>query len=433
MLFKITSTDGKIFFYDNSLTRFYDSAGTKIEFDYHAQIRADVDDVPYNKVNTIKHSNSICDKDGIRRLEIYVGYKCNYRCKYCIQRAHNESVDFNFNLFKQRFEASELLPQLTSIKLSGGECLVYWDRVQQFIKYFRDLGYDKHLQIATNGELFNDDICDFCLDHDIDVGFTHDSLTQTYYRHSTDYLDNPKTKAAVIRQLKARQLNHGYSKSGYVFCVLNPRMIDGYKAIDYLWDKLYYGAPVITYLISKYDSSNVHLMEYTPQSYEQLTQNLKQYYKIDPKSEYYSCFWRMVKAKERVKARLINEIIPASLLSRCPYQVTPNRLSVTSNGDALFCYAARPEWKTAKGHLGDIDNIVYNVKTLKDNLECLHCPYLITCGNPCPILTDPVDRQIRCKSITPLHRAMFESAVEELLGIDSIKEIKRCDQLGVSI
>lgn len=434
MLFRITSTKGEVFFYDSSLTRFYDAFGKKITFNYTPQIRVDVDDNSYNKETLIKTDNTLRTKQGLRRLEIYVGYKCNYRCKYCIQREHNEGAgDFNFDLFKERFEKANILNQLTSIKLSGGECLVYWDRVQKYIKYFRGLGYTNHLQIVTNGELFNDEVCDFCLEHDVDVGFTHDSYTQTYYRHATDYLDNPKTRAAVIRQLKAKQTSYGQSKSGYVFCVLNPRMIDGIAAVEYLHKKLYEGAPIILYLISKYDTSNVHLMTYTKESYEQLVKNLKSYYKISPDSKYYANFWRMVKVKERAKSRIVNEVLPASLLSRCPYQITPNRLSVTANGEALFCYACRPEWHTANGNLGDIDAITYNVRTLKDNLECLKCPYVLTCGNPCPILTNEEDRRIRCKSITPLHRAMFESAVEELLGIDEIKEIVPCDQLGVSI
>lgn len=433
MMFRIVSSDNRVFYYDSSLTRFYDAFGNKITFDYTPQLIAGIDDNSYNKETLIKTSNTLREEAGVRRLEIYLGYKCNYRCKYCIQREHKEAVDFNFDLFKERFERANIFDQLNSIKLSGGEALLYWDRAKKFIEYFKSLGYNKHLQVVTNGELFNDEICDFCLEHGVSIGFTHDSYTQTHYRHSTDYLDNPKTRAAVIRQLKHGQDSFGHSKSGYVFCVLNPLMIDGVKAIDYIRYKLYPEAPVIVYLISKYDTSNVHLMTYTKESYTQLVKNLKSYYKTPKESRYFASFWKMVKTKERVKSRIVNEVLPASLLSRCPYQITPNRLSITANGDALFCYAARPEWHTAEGNLGDINAITYNVKSLKDNLDCLKCPYLITCGNPCPILYNEEDRLIRCKSITPLHKAMFESAVEELLGINEIKEIKPCDPFGVSI
>ena len=432
MLFSIESTDGRLFYYDNELTRVYDAFFNKINFEYTPQLKMDSDDNSYNKESLIRTSDRVSDKDGIRRLEIYMGYKCNYRCKYCIQKEHNEAVDFNFDLFKERFEASGIMPQLRNIKISGGEALLYFDRIKQFVKYFRENGFTNMIQISTNGELFNDDVCDFCLDYDVDIGFTHDSLTQTYYRHSTDYLDNEKTRKAVIRQLKAKQIDYGISYSGFMFCVLNPRMIDGFKAVDYIRSKLYDGAPVVTYLVSKYDTSNAHLMTYTKESKEQLVKNLKRYYKLnDRSSPYFHCFWRMVKTKERAKSRIINEVAAGSLLSRCPYQTSPIRLAVTANGDATFCYASRPDWYNASGHLGDIKNIRFNVKTLKDSPECLNCPYLITCGNPCPILHNEKDRLIRCESLLPLHRAMFESAIEELLDIE-IKEIKKCES-AVSI
>lgn len=431
MLFRITSTDNKVFYYDNLLTRFFDQFHNKITFDYVPQLNQ-VDDYPYNKETWIKEDNHLLgDGRYINRLEIYVGYKCNYRCKYCIQKDHSEwDNSYDFDLFKQRFEKSGLLPNLTSVKLSGGEPLVYLDRVEKFVKYFReDLQYRNHLQIATNGSLFTNEVCDFCEKYDVDVIFTHDAQTQTYYRNPKDYLDDPEIKSAVIRQLKRKQTRYGASDSGFIMCVLNPMMIDAIAAYDYLNEKLYDGVPVITYLISKYDRDTVHLMTYTKQSYHQLYKNLKSYYKFnDPNNKYYINFWRMLKVKERVKARIVNEVAAGSLLSRCPYQIASNRLAVTGNGDCLFCYACRPEDKHAQGNMGDLNNVKFHITSLNDTKEiCTKCPYLITCGNPCPILSDMEDIKIRCKSLTPLHRAMFEAAVEELLNIE-IKEIVPCDQ-----
>ena len=187
MLFQIASADGRIFYYDNELTRVYDAFFNKINFEYTPQLKMDSDDTSYNKESLIRASDRVSDKDGIRRLEIYLGYQCNYRCKYCIQKEHSEAVAFNFDLFKERFEQANVLHQLNSIKLSGGEALIYFDRVKQFVKYFRDLGFEHKIQISTNGELFNDEICDFCLENNVECGFTHDSFTQTYYRHKTEF------------------------------------------------------------------------------------------------------------------------------------------------------------------------------------------------------------------------------------------------------
>lgn len=104
------------------------------------------------------------------RIKIVFGTECNSECSYCyiqknIRQGYNISNDFLANL---KHYISLYHPLLVYF---GGEPLLYWDKFKWLIQNIGD--YDRHKMI-TNGKLLNEDIVDFCNEHNIEIYISTD-------------------------------------------------------------------------------------------------------------------------------------------------------------------------------------------------------------------------------------------------------------------
>ena len=439
MLFLI-KTDSKDFYYDNQLNRVYDCFGNLIDFslDFNTFYSKSADSglsdktpeyFNYNAEAVIKKTNKVFNIENINRLEITLGYKCNYCCKYCIQHDMHKDIGepFDFNLFRERFEKSNLFPQIHDMKFTGGEPFVYFDRLKQFVSYFRDtLGYTGRIQIVTNGELFDKEKLDFCLKNRLYVYFSHDAFAQTYYRHKTNYLEDTEKRNLVIEQLKVGQYSFGESKSGSINFVVNPKVYTLESGLDYFNEKLYSGVPISVVLLTKCDSGTEFIFnEWTQEHLDAATNSFIRAMLCDKSNTYYPYYVRFREVLERILYRIVNRISANALLSRCPLQVSSSFLPVDYNGNVLACWAAIKDKRIVEGKIDDLHNAKYYFKSIKDYPECYSCPYVIACGCACPILLDKKDHSIRCKSLTPLIKAEIFSAFTVLLK-SQVKEIKPC-------
>ena len=443
MLFQINCIDGSHYFYDNSLNRVYDRFYNLLDFgfthnDYYNGVhdsgysKKNEDFFSYHKEGIIREDNKVFNPKDIVRLEVTIGYKCNYRCKYCIQ--HNFHSDpkepFDFEVFKRNFEASGIFSQLGSIKLTGGEPFVYWDRFKRFVEYFREeLGFDKSLQVVTNGELFDREKYEFCLKHNIYVFFSHDAYAQTYYRHKTDYLENPETRELVIEQLKRGQTKFGYSKSGAISFMLTPKVYTPELGLDFFNEKLYEGVPVIPFVTIKCDSGTKFLLkDWTPQTKAKTIDSLVHAMLCDETDKYYNYYWRYRECVERIMYRLVNNLPTACQLGRCPNQISSKIIVSDYNGNLIACWGAPSDKSQVDGNLRNLSKAKFFFKTIKDFPNCWQCPYVVVCGGcTCPIVNNE-DHAIRCESLMPLVKAEAQAAFTLLLG-KRVKEFLPCDPL----
>lgn len=434
MWFQINVESGKRYFYDNVLNRVYNNFGTLLDFTQDFNTYAhhfygrelnpyDEDYVNYHQENLIRKSNKVFHPDAIDRLEITLGYKCNYRCQYCIQYDTHKDFgpEFDFSLFKQRLEQSNILSTLKTIKFTGGEPLVYKERLHQFIDYFRqDLGFNGLIQIVTNGGLFNQDWFDYGKENELFFAFTHDAWAQTYYRNPVDYLD--ENHQLIADYLKSGQTEFGFSKHGYLLFTLNPKAYDLQKVLNYFQRRLYAGVPICPFLVTKCSTSTEHILrDWTPEHLDICKQSILKAFLAKPEDPLYPYYYRYRELLDRILYRFVNQLTAAVQYSRCPAQRKGTTFVCDYNGNALACWASVLDSRIVDGNLGNLKQVQFHFDSIQNHRECLQCPYVISCGCACPILRGR-DHDIRCQSLQPLIQAQTEAALTVLLK-DSIKEI----------
>lgn len=425
MLFKL-KTKESIYYYDNYLNKFYDCDFNGLNFYHYINNNSFlVPELPsryLEDVCTEKPINySFKDKrpivENIKWLDLIVGNKCNYRCKYCIQAEHKEHIKYSSNAFKEKLLASgiDVKNQIKMVRMWGGEALVYKDRVKDVVIFLRDsLDYKGHILLITNGSLFDEDFCSFCLDYKVRVTFSHDGPAHKYYRNLNDYLDVPKIRNAVIRQLKAGQNTKGISTTGAMFAVINKRNYLFEKTIEWFNRKLYDGCPVGMDTLYKADLSNKYLLDqYTETDFLNIEKELERAMFCPEDDPYYVYYFGFRRFKWSTVTKLFLQVPYTSLNARCPSQSKTEKICFDLMGRNLTCYADQAHFNNAYGSLDDLENCGWNLRSLQDRQMCLHCPYVINCMGMCPMLDDD-NHLIRCKSQLPVIKAAFKAAFYEL-------------------
>lgn len=96
------------------------------------------------------------EKSAIQRIDIKVGFKCNNRCKFCVQGSKRSRYpDKATSEIKAILRDSK--GRNTEIVFTGGECTIRPD-ILELVSYSKGLGHNVHVQ--TNGRMFA--YKDFC-------------------------------------------------------------------------------------------------------------------------------------------------------------------------------------------------------------------------------------------------------------------------------
>ena len=370
------------------------------------------------------------DPSKITLLDIMLGMKCNYRCKYCLQNDIRSDVEWNEDEFLKVIRESGInLKQINSIRIWGGEPFVYWCRFNELVAVLRQkLGYQGKIWTVSNGSLFNQEKCSFCLENRVAVMFSHDGLAQTQLRNERDFLDDLNIREAVIRQLKAGKQYSNYrenfSITGGILMVLGPYNTDIKASIDYLEGKLFKQFPSKIATVFKADSrSKDVLAQYGETGLQTLKANLLEGLRLTPGGNYYSYFYNLRRLRDTVIRHLIYGMPFASFKGRCPSYLSSERLAFDTAGRIMVCYADSPLSAHNHGNIKRLADCKWDLKSLHDRPLCKNCVYVSACMGGCPML-DEEDHKIRCQSMMPMMQALFESAYEVLFQ-DRIVEIKK--------
>lgn len=389
------------------------SSLNKVYFNYHSEDYFKTHTQVINNIDYESKHKPILKK--IRLLDITLGMKCNYKCKYCLQNEHRDDIKFIPEEFLNILKNSNLdFNSIENIRIWGGEPLVYWKRFKKLIKLLReDLQYTKQIHTVSNGSLFNLEKANYCIDNNINIAFSHDGPAQTILRDPIDYLDDLNIKSS-IKYLMQKKLAH-------IILVLSPYNYNIKETIKFLEKKLYVGFPIKLSTVFKADSKSKDILkDYGENGLETLKNNLLWGLNLKPNDPYYSYFVDARRLRNTVVRHIIYKLPYASFKARCPSYNSIERLSIDTEGRLLTCYADNPLNGLNHGNIKDISTCGWNLKSIHDREICKHCPYVMACMGGCPLL-DEEDHKIRCQSMMPYNQALFESAFKEVFGKEIIK------------
>lgn len=175
---------------------------------------------------------NIIHESAINKIYLMMGPSCNFHCKYCLQtpiKQNISDVSISSKLYTyldHLIDIREESQQPLRVVFWGGEPLLYWYIIQEFVLHYQDkLSYG----IISNGSLLTQEKVDFCNKYGIRFTLSHDG-PNTDKTRNVDVLKNEIT-LELIQQL---------------YPALNA-VISGYNAdynalFDY-WEKQYPNMP----------------------------------------------------------------------------------------------------------------------------------------------------------------------------------------------
>ena len=136
-----------------------------------------------------------------RRFCIPLGLSCNLQCQYCYRDLEklNKIPDFTEGMIRC---LNNLDPSwCEAVIASGGEPLLYWDKVLELFSY---VPKNVHKVIMTNGTLMTQEIVNYINDNDIELHLSHDG-TQTKFLRGVDIFDDERL-LSLFRQINIIRL-----------------------------------------------------------------------------------------------------------------------------------------------------------------------------------------------------------------------------------
>jgi len=143
-----------------------------------------------NHPSEIKHSkldyiDDYLDRK-IAKMTLQLTQACNLRCSYCVYSDINNESQRTHSAKRMSFETAKKAvdflwehsvdSQSVNIGFYGGEPVIEFNLMKQVVEYAEELFFGKRItfSITTNGTLFNDEIIEYLVKHDINLAVSLD-------------------------------------------------------------------------------------------------------------------------------------------------------------------------------------------------------------------------------------------------------------------
>jgi len=156
-----------------------------------------------------------------RSLRISLTEKCNYRCFFCHEEGLEMDVERDNKSFEEIYNLVKafILDGYDDITFTGGEPLIKYKEIIEFIKRFNKEKFKTSITIVTNGYLINDELLDAIKTYKGDFKFN----VSMHSVNKKDYLKivNPKDHSGnnfetVVENIKKIKENDLYLKLNFV-------------------------------------------------------------------------------------------------------------------------------------------------------------------------------------------------------------------------
>lgn len=157
------------------------------------------------------------------RVCIPLGFKCNFKCKYCYRGLNRFTPEFKLSKLMEDYLKSLSKDWCSSVIMSGGEPLLYFNKLKKVFSY---VPKDVHKKVMSNGSLLTQEMVDYFNENNIEFHLSHDGECTKDLR-GIDVLDNTELKF-LINQLNILT----------IFSVCTNKNPDIIKNYEYIRNKL---------------------------------------------------------------------------------------------------------------------------------------------------------------------------------------------------
>ena len=132
----------------------------------------------------------------LRRICVPLGLECNLQCKYCYRDFEKIKIpEFTPDMIKYLNNVSSSWCE--AVIASGGEPLIYWDKVKELFSY---IPKNVHKRIMTNATLLTQEMVDYINEYEIELHVSHDG-PKTEFLRGVDVLKDSKI-VDLLHQVK---------------------------------------------------------------------------------------------------------------------------------------------------------------------------------------------------------------------------------------
>lgn len=423
----LKSSDGveHIWKFDNSIPSLTDPSGTTLSFD--ESFGQEFNDKMIPDFDPVSADTPVIGKSSFPRLiKLSFGLSCNYTCEYCSQ-AHSDSKDYagQMNLIpefvdnmSQWYSGGEDGKGLgTTLNLWGGEPLVYWKKIKNFVPLLKSKYPSMKVGMITNGSLFTREITDFINQYDISVAMSHDGPGQSV--RGVDPFDDPEKKKIILDLYKSRT-----RKKMSFSAVMNDKNNDVPSIIRFFTELTGDPAVRVTEMdyVTPYDEGGVSVIPQTSKSSKKLFIKLREGM-ISDESKNASGIDKRTRGflKEFRKKKPTEHIRQGCGLDK------RDIITVDLEGNVVTC---QNEVKGTTSYNGK-DNVIGSLKDISSvKLDtatgwqyregCKKCPVLRLCAGTCMVLDGPIFKEA-CRTSFVYNSAIMARALFSLTGLRLVR------------
>ena len=356
--------------------------------------------------NKMQTASSYFSELNIHTVFLMLGNKCNFSCRHCIQEPQNDN--FNLELSDKCKEYLMFLANLKPrgqklrIQFWGGEPLLYFDFIEQFVQQFKD--YDRFAySIITNGSLLNAEMVEFFNEHDVSVALSNDGPHTDRIR-GVNVLED-KVFVDLFMKLKYKSINT-------VLTAINQDLYANWQYFDEKCPDVYNN---IELLIHSWDYPN-DIFDFDLEQFKNQLEKIV----VKAKEDTVNGVWsRELEFLNIYRNRIIDVVKKTDRkleqIANCG-QVT-NVMNLDLEGNIYQCH-------NNNTIIGNTDDYYEDIlKRYTDSLQvvfnyCQNCEFLSICSGGCPIELLDATREKFCE----IRKTLISYAIQYILSFNEMPE-----------
>lgn len=146
--------------------------------------------------------NNIAPADGKKAI-IIPTEKCNLACTYCYAKQSHSKQQMNINQLVEiaKYMFSKTNEGVYFSFIGGGEPFMCWDKILEFAEFCLESKHKYHINITTNGTLFNKERVELLTKYHISVSISYDILPDIQ-KHNRPFVDGRSTVDVVESNIR---------------------------------------------------------------------------------------------------------------------------------------------------------------------------------------------------------------------------------------